>query len=94
MCSKPKANTAHFVSFHFLLQAQYPGLLRSAYLLVSLPHRCPLVVRRQRAALMKAAIEKDLADVGRRTSVVTKPIAERSATGGVGRVGAFEVQVR
>lgn len=75
------------------------------------------VGRRQRAALVKAAIEQALADAGRcpssssgglqggrggitagrlpqRTSVVAKPIAERSVIGGVGRVGAFEVQVR
>lgn len=77
----------------------------------------PLGEKRNRAAAVKTAVERALANVERytsgggqvgeqgsggntpgrppqRTSVVTKPTAERSASDGVGRVGAFEVQVR
>lgn len=73
----------------------------------------PLGDERHRAAVVKTAVERALAEKTsgggqgqasgtggntsqqpQRVSVLTKTTGERSASDGVGRVGAFEVQVR
>lgn len=91
-------DTPHRISFFMNCKLRAPGLTvpRGRAHTVRYPYIFGSVCggSRQRAAAVKAAVEDALVDVGRRTSVVAKPIAERSVTGGVGRVGAFEVQVR